>query len=564
MVRLNTPIQWGAYSAETLEMTMAVLLHQSRPQSVHRTPSQGDGGVDVFEPDGDQFDVYQIKGFVGRLSEGSRKHQIEKSLRAATDDPRLPGPVRNWILVVPIDFTSGEEQWFEELTSGAPFSCSWRGETFWHSEAARFPYVVDYYLLNGRLESDRLLREAIQFAEVQFSAAVAPADALDRMRALAERVNDSSPHYHFDFHVTATMPALESRPGVVMSYTQGSVGGGPFATVDVIARFPQALKLEPISGTIRFAPDAVADSHPDFARVVTDWMEYGGEITIPPGGATFVLEGPLAWTSESASVGGWIGSPEPAQETRLRLRLTAPDGEISDLPVVVIKGGRGLVGDGREFHVDDFEELLRVRFRMQPATGAGTIDVSTTEADLAGRAISRVQPVISFLAAFRAGNTLDLLHETGTAKIVSTTLDQSFEADDQMTEVVELLHRLQPFADRPILFPARMDNATWQDLNHALLLLTEGERWGTWTGMNLRFNADVDDDQIESMRSPKHLVRQDRLVIELDGQVVDFGPTFTTFYSAVLTDVAADRSGGRLVPGDDDRYVERVGTLRTD
>ena len=139
------PVNWGSYPGETLELVMAVLLGQERPNSWRRAASQGDGGVDVVDPVPGGYEIYQIKRFSERLTD-NQKAQIKKSLNTAIERPRLDKPIIRWFLVLPLDQTSEDEAWFRGITASAPFECGWRGRTFWDSEASKYPYVIDYYL----------------------------------------------------------------------------------------------------------------------------------------------------------------------------------------------------------------------------------------------------------------------------------------------------------------------------------------------------------------------------------------------------------------------------------
>jgi hypothetical protein len=115
---------------------MAILLFQERPTAWRRRASQGDGGVDVAEPNLFGYHVSQIKGFTGSMTP-SRRRQVEDSFTQIETDPRLEGPVTGWSLIVPMDPTSQDEKWFRELTTGASFPCDWKGQLFWDSEAAK-------------------------------------------------------------------------------------------------------------------------------------------------------------------------------------------------------------------------------------------------------------------------------------------------------------------------------------------------------------------------------------------------------------------------------------------
>src|SRR5829696_2774644 len=71
---------------------MSVLLFQERPTAWRRRPSQGDGGLDVGEPNPGGYHVYQIEGFTGSMT-SSRRGQVDRSLQRILSDPRLDRPV---------------------------------------------------------------------------------------------------------------------------------------------------------------------------------------------------------------------------------------------------------------------------------------------------------------------------------------------------------------------------------------------------------------------------------------------------------------------------------------
>jgi hypothetical protein len=129
------PVHWGSYPGDVLERVMSVLLFQERPTAWRRRPSQGDGGLDVGEPNPDGYHVYQIKGFA-RSMDRSRRRQVRESLQRVLDDPRLDRPITGWSLVVPLDPTSEDEEWFRQLTAQAPFPCDWKGQVFWDGAVA--------------------------------------------------------------------------------------------------------------------------------------------------------------------------------------------------------------------------------------------------------------------------------------------------------------------------------------------------------------------------------------------------------------------------------------------
>ncbi|WP_259250787.1 NACHT domain-containing protein [Salinibacter ruber] len=80
--------------------------------------SGGGSGVEFYLtfPDGKVWG-WQAKFYPdGRLGTGSRKRQIKKSLkRSCEDHPTL----KRWFLCTPMDFTAGEQEWFEETLASS-------------------------------------------------------------------------------------------------------------------------------------------------------------------------------------------------------------------------------------------------------------------------------------------------------------------------------------------------------------------------------------------------------------------------------------------------------------
>jgi hypothetical protein len=71
------PVHWGVYEGALLERLMSIMLLREHGVARRRTPSRGDGGVDVCAPRDNGYHVFQIKGFAGRVN-SSRKQQVKK------------------------------------------------------------------------------------------------------------------------------------------------------------------------------------------------------------------------------------------------------------------------------------------------------------------------------------------------------------------------------------------------------------------------------------------------------------------------------------------------------
>jgi hypothetical protein len=164
---------------------MSVLLFQERPTAWRRRPSQGDGGLDVGEPNTDGYHVYQIKGFTSSMK-SSQRRQVRQSLQRILEDSRLDRPVTGWSLVVPLDPTSEDEEWFRQLTAQAQFPCNWKGQLFWDCEASKHAHVIDYYLRDGKARLEGTARDLKHLLD-QPGTPLRAADISGRLRAFVPR-----------------------------------------------------------------------------------------------------------------------------------------------------------------------------------------------------------------------------------------------------------------------------------------------------------------------------------------------------------------------------------------
>ena len=97
---------------------ISVLLSRLYPDARRIDGRGGDGGRDVQIVDGQDGSItcaFELKSFIDRMN-AVRRRQVERSLkRAASLEPA------RWILVVPIDPTPAEDNWFRRLSKGCSF-----------------------------------------------------------------------------------------------------------------------------------------------------------------------------------------------------------------------------------------------------------------------------------------------------------------------------------------------------------------------------------------------------------------------------------------------------------
>ncbi|MFE6031005.1 tetratricopeptide repeat protein [Streptomyces niveus] len=111
-----------AQDPRSFEDGVALLLGMVYPGLRRVNGEGGDRGVDaVRELPGGERHIFQIKSFTGRLNPG-RRRKIESSLdRAAQRGPA------SWALVLPLDLTPGEWDWFDRLRGVYPFPLELHG-----------------------------------------------------------------------------------------------------------------------------------------------------------------------------------------------------------------------------------------------------------------------------------------------------------------------------------------------------------------------------------------------------------------------------------------------------
>ena len=100
-----------------------MLISRLNPSAQRIDGKGGDGGRDVQMPTDEGLVLYQLKSFDGRMERPQRRQEERSLARAAQLEP-----IR-WCLVVRIDPTPGELEWFEALTEAYGFDCEWLDRT---------------------------------------------------------------------------------------------------------------------------------------------------------------------------------------------------------------------------------------------------------------------------------------------------------------------------------------------------------------------------------------------------------------------------------------------------
>ncbi|MCJ0868556.1 hypothetical protein [Streptomyces sp. AP-93] len=193
-----------AQQADSYETAVAVLLSLLNQDVLRIDGSGGDGGRDaLFRRDDGTLAIYEMKSFTGRLDH-SRRRKVENSLARAAEH----GPT-SWTLVVPIDQSPAELDWFEGLRSRHPFPLSWYGLNWLRARELEQPAFANYYLHEGFWTTHEIMR---QLATGQLVAVSDGADAVARVGETVTRLNETEPHYRFSVTAGPNGESISMEP----------------------------------------------------------------------------------------------------------------------------------------------------------------------------------------------------------------------------------------------------------------------------------------------------------------------------------------------------------------
>ena len=444
-------VEWSRRTADEIETLIGIMLCRLNPAATRIRPSQGDRGVDVYVPDGDEWTVYQVKSFTGPLT-SSHKRQIKKSWVSFTELVQEQSlKIRAWYLIRPENPTWEDEKWLHELTDGAAFPCSWQGLDHCEALAADHQSVVDYYLFNGKERLQGALTDLL--AAMHVNAATSPTEAQARLEAVHASINAHDPHYVYDFAVQTVhndqLPEVNSRGGLVAAVTQAS--GDRAVTFYVMARYREATSDRPVPG--RFT--LVTQPGTAEAQAVRDFFEYGiPVVNVRARDLDWDLPGGLGGSQEEGTVTLGAARLDAAQPTELQLVVLDPhdDAELAVADLVMEPATTGL--DGRRFAIAGEERygVFGLLMRVDPVEGK--YHMSFEPRELTGKAPADVLPGLNALAALTPPNRFVIRLRHGPAldspQFVPTTIAQDA---DRLIRVCEALAVIQRHTVLPIRIP---------------------------------------------------------------------------------------------------------------
>lgn len=329
-------VDFSRLSPGPYEDMVAVLL--SRVRQTHRVDgSGGDDGRDCYFSDDDGTDAYELKSFTGRMS-NVRRQQVVRSLQRA-----LEKSPRTWALVVPIDATPKEQEWFDSLGSSTTTTLTWLDKTWLEERLAEHPDIGRYFA--GASE------EVVQILQDIAHEDALPSDAAGiamRMTGMVGRLNEIDPYYTFDFTIAEGRTVVSCRP-----------------------RYPDALRDRPISFSAQLKLDDATP--PGLRAAIDDFMLYGSPVQIPAeniGGLNIEAPGGLSqFTGGGIALDGSIATADSPETKYLVLRVPPAPPIGQTLIMDIARRSKGIAG-GFRLQARDRAGLLTLDMRINPATSA--------------------------------------------------------------------------------------------------------------------------------------------------------------------------------------------------
>ena len=521
-------VEWARLNGDDVEHVVAVMIAREQPTARRIRPSRGDRGLDVVvpRPDLSGVDVYQVKSFALNLGT-NEKRQIAKSFNRVVSHAAESGlSIANWYLVLPLDPTPENTEWFDDLTTGAAFGAAWRGLIYVDGLAAKYPDVIDYYLRDGRDRLEAAVSDLTSIVRTgtfnvrdrsEGTGPVTPDEVRSGLLSLHSELNRYDPHYRYDFSVDGVRPEVHDEPWLVFASQIGSENA--CLTFKVFARFAEATTERPIPIQIRWR---LSEDSPT-ADALREWATYGAPFEAPLGSADLVLDMPGGLGGEMIGAAVRLGPAETGEPYQIRLQVVAPSGEpltscLLDMdPVTVGLAGTGTRASGRAEH-GAFSIDMRFNLDTQRAI------MSLKCEDITGCRPAHVLPALRVLAEFRPPNGLRFSLPFGPA--TSPVLPIPEEAPDTsesdlVLRTVEALATIQEHTQEQITVPDLMSMTRREahDIIRAARLLRGETITGKWDLHRVR----VDPTQVAVGAPPVTVMWDEPLTVTIGGVNIDLG-----------------------------------------
>lgn len=489
---------------------VSALIGRLHPDAEKVDGAGGDGGRDVLIHGPAGLVIFELKSFTGRLT-SSRKNQVRQSLRRAT----AHSPVE-WNLVVPIDPTPAEMDWFDRLRTEVACPIRWLGKNWLDREFAARPEFQRYFLEGAADEAVRMLTEIHQ---EETALAHGVPDAMERLQRLMVRANELDPYYRFEL-----------------------ASDGATTSVNVVPRYHGAERDRPITASFVLTfPDTERGRA---ARVAFEEAEALGTPTVIP--AEFVsnvridmpaglggefdsgtlealpvdLSGVPPWPVELACV-----DPEGAVTARLRLDMR-----------VVSRGREGAVLEG-------FDRASAIRCGMTLRLATSNVRLRVEVRRPTEYLPHELLPGARFLAEFHAPNRMRIVRPPDEMVLGEVTeIPGEDWIEPRFVEFVADMALVQLESGQVQPVPMEMLPEDLIRGAQAGLLLRGGALQVTWNSITFTLGTGSLLEQREALRETGHRLR---LESREPAEFVIFGQTYRIGRGQV-TELESAKLRGRL------------------
>lgn len=437
-------VDWGSRDGNEVEAVIANLLYNECGRAVRVRPGQGDFGIDVIIPateNSEPWDVYQVKKYAANLNSTQKAKIIESFSRLLIGLIRESLPINDWYLVTPLDPTVIKDLrgWFNDLPESAishakaldeePLTddeevvarewldapgrkIEWKGLPFCDSLAAKYWYVVDYYLYGGRdrirdatdslaglLAGDMKARQRSDAEPGHGRAALLePSEIVDHL-TLLDSVLDTDPHFTYGHGISPTLPTMEYEPGLVAATIQ-SLPNKRWLFFKIYRRSAQSLEERPIPIHLEFT---FAERTPEY-EAYEQWMRYGKPFEAP---ARFSLDLPGGLGAEDVEGTVSVPAPHEREAYKLRMRVVDPDQTTLGELEFAMRSTAASDGTGGWVTGTDPSGVMCNEGFYDTAPDAEQ-RVNFTLAPLGGHVAATVQPAVRFARHLEAPNMVQI------------------------------------------------------------------------------------------------------------------------------------------------------------
>lgn len=512
-------VRWEDLEPGTYEDMVSVLISRLHPEAQRIDGSGGDGGRDVQMPTDDGLVIFELKSFTGRMN-ASRRRQVASSLeRASQHEPAA------WRLVVPIDPSPGELDWFESVSAEYDFECRWLGKCWLDGEMAHKPEIARYYAHGRRYEVQEFLDllRGIGAEPPPISNGILRR-AAERASGIVDTLNQLDPHYVF---------AMNLQP-------EGRV------QVSVIPRYPGAESDSPwLSPRLEFADTPAGD---DARRALRDSVRFGtrGVIAaehIPE----LTLNVPAGLGARLEGYEMVLGTPAPNIVEEVDVALVAVDstgGVVARLPLIADEASRGT--SGVEISLRDKSTAVTATVRLDATEFTFNLNWHYSQPDPFSPL--DLLPAVKFAAAVEGGADIAVIFNGETLGPESPGTVRFGEPGDA-ARFAFLLEHLVNVQTRTGHFFNVSTQLTTDEASEIVVAsrLLNGERvQATWERMQLHITPDGHEAVAAALSgtSPTHNAQVGaHMSLVIQGQTIPIGDVTRILESArVLSWEAADDS----------------------